>query len=82
MTSTDVYTQTNLAAHNFPVQLTSFVGREKELEQLLVLLKDTRLLTLTGAGGVDEDRQEVRLAVCEACLEEERWTMALLRERK
>ena len=32
--------------------------------------------------GVDEEQQEVRLAVCEACLEEERRTIALQRERK
>ncbi len=32
--------------------------------------------------GVDEDQQEVRLAVCTACLEEELRTIELLRERK
>ena len=37
------------------------------------------ILALVGA---ENDRQEVRLAVCEACLEEERRTIELLRERK
>jgi hypothetical protein len=32
--------------------------------------------------GVDEDQQEVRLALCAACLEEERRTMALMRGRR
>ena len=31
--------------------------------------------------GVDEEQQEMRLAVCAACLEEEMRTMAMLRER-
>ncbi|HEY2282418.1 MAG TPA: hypothetical protein VGH60_02580 [Solirubrobacteraceae bacterium] len=34
-----------------PSQLTSFVGRERELAEAAVLLRDARLLTLTGAGG-------------------------------
>jgi lysyl-tRNA synthetase class I len=32
--------------------------------------------------GAEGEHQEVRLAVCEVCLEEERRTMRLLRERK
>ena len=38
--------------HNLPVQLTSFVGRERELGDLRRLLGENRLATLTGAGGV------------------------------
>src|ERR1700733_6995908 len=37
--------------NNLPDQLTSFVGREHELEQLIEILGETRMLTLTGAGG-------------------------------
>ena len=37
--------------HNLPQQLTSFVGRESEIDELKHLLGTTRLLTLTGAGG-------------------------------
>src|SRR6201989_746462 len=37
--------------NNLPVQLTSFVGRDRELGELGEVLGSTRLLTLTGAGG-------------------------------
>src|SRR5215469_2358561 len=39
-------------AHNLPVQLTSFIGRDAEMAQVRALLQDNRLVTLTGAGGV------------------------------
>ena len=49
-------------AHNLPVELTSFVGRERELEEIRSLLHDTRLLTLTGAGGSGKTRLALRAA--------------------
>src|SRR5918997_140629 len=42
--------------HNLPLQLSSFVGREKELAEVKRLLKDNRLLTLTGSGGCGKTR--------------------------
>ena len=36
---------------NLPVQLTSFVGRQHELDEAHRALNDTRLLTFTGPGG-------------------------------
>ncbi|MEO8665717.1 MAG: tetratricopeptide repeat protein, partial [Ignavibacteria bacterium] len=42
--------------NNLPVQLTSFVGREKEMEEIKVYLQKTRLLTLTGSGGTGKTR--------------------------
>src|SRR5262249_45758433 len=47
--------------HNLPLQLTSFVGRERELTELPPLLATTRLLTVTGPGGIGKTRlaQEV-----------------------
>src|SRR5829696_6749277 len=42
--------------NNLPYRLTSFVGRERELEQLRQVLEETRLLTLTGAGGCGKTR--------------------------
>jgi predicted ATPase/DNA-binding CsgD family transcriptional regulator len=42
--------------HNLPVELSSFVGREKELAEAKRLLGNCRLLTLTGSGGCGKTR--------------------------
>ena len=42
--------------HNLPVELSSFVGREKELPEVRRLLENNRLLTLTGPGGCGKTR--------------------------
>ena len=42
--------------NNLPLQLSSFVGREKELAEVKRLLEDTRLVTLTGSGGCGKTR--------------------------
>lgn len=41
---------------NLPHQLTSFVGRAGEIEEIRNLLKTARLLTLAGAGGIGKTR--------------------------
>ncbi|MFG2003326.1 BTAD domain-containing putative transcriptional regulator [Spirillospora sp. NPDC048911] len=41
---------------NLPAQLTSFVGREEESERVGKLLRDGRLVTLTGPGGAGKTR--------------------------
>ena len=38
--------------HNLPTQLTSFVGRRREVAEVRRLLHSARLVTLTGVGGV------------------------------
>ncbi len=48
--------------NNLPEQLTSFVGRERELAELGDALVATRLLTLTGAGGCGKTRLAAQLA--------------------
>ncbi|MBL0106310.1 MAG: tetratricopeptide repeat protein [Ignavibacteria bacterium] len=42
--------------NNLPVQLTSFIGREKEIADVKSLLNKTRLLTLLGPGGTGKTR--------------------------
>ena len=49
-------------ANNLPVQLTSFIGREKEIQAVKSLLARTRLLTLTGSGGCGKTRLALQLA--------------------
>jgi non-specific serine/threonine protein kinase len=50
------------APHNLPHQITSFVGRARELSQVRDLLTTTRLVTLTGAGGVGKTRLGLEVA--------------------
>ncbi len=54
----------SLNQSNLPVQPTPFVGREKELGEVLALLRapTTRLLTLTGSGGSGKTRLAVQAA--------------------
>ncbi|HZQ07936.1 MAG TPA: adenylate/guanylate cyclase domain-containing protein, partial [Anaerolineae bacterium] len=47
--------------HNLPIQLTSFVGRTRELAEVKRLLGSTRLLTLTGAGGAGKTRLALQI---------------------
>ena len=48
--------------NNLPVQLTSFIGREKEMLEVRRLLGTTHLLTLTGTGGTGKTRLSVQVA--------------------
>ena len=46
-------------ASDLPVPVSSFIGRERELEQTAAALGDARLVTLTGPGGVGKTRLAV-----------------------
>ena len=48
----------SLSTHpnNLPQQITSFIGREKEIAEVSALLQASRLVTLTGAGGSGKTR--------------------------
>jgi predicted ATPase/class 3 adenylate cyclase len=48
--------------NNLPLQLTSFIGREDELDDVRKRLADTRLLTLTGVGGSGKTRLALQVA--------------------
>ena len=48
--------------HNLPVQLTSFIGREKEIAEVKRLLNEKRLVTITGAGGTGKTRLSLQVA--------------------
>jgi predicted ATPase/class 3 adenylate cyclase len=50
------------AIDSLPVQLTSFIGRERELAQAAGLLESGRLLTLVGPGGSGKTRLALELA--------------------
>ena len=48
--------------HNLPTQLTSFIGREKEIEAIKQAILDHRLVTLTGVGGTGKTRLSLQVA--------------------
>lgn len=50
------------AGGGLPLELTSFVGRGTELAELKSLLSTSRLVTLTGIGGVGKTRLAIRAA--------------------
>ncbi len=48
--------------HNLPMQLSSFIGREREVDEVGWLLDTARLVTLTGPGGTGKTRLALRAA--------------------
>jgi predicted ATPase/class 3 adenylate cyclase len=49
-------------ANNLPAQVTTFIGRERELSEVRALVASSRLVTLTGAGGCGKTRLGLQLA--------------------
>lgn len=52
----------NALPNNLPFQLTSFIGREREMNEARKLLASARLLTLIGPGGTGKTRLSLQLA--------------------
>jgi predicted ATPase/class 3 adenylate cyclase/Tfp pilus assembly protein PilF len=51
-----------LLQHNLPLPTTSFVGREREIQEVKTRLATSHLVTLTGAGGCGKTRLALRIA--------------------
>ena len=49
--------------HNLPSQLSTFIGREKEQEEIAHLLKKNRLVTLAGVGGIGKTRLSLQVGL-------------------
>ncbi len=52
----------NVLPNNLPRQLTSFIGREKEMAEVKRLLSTAYLVTLTGSGGAGKTRLALQVA--------------------
>lgn len=64
-TATHTASQPTAVPHNLPAQLTSFVGRHDELQQIISRFTQpphTRLLTITGTGGTGKTRLALEIA--------------------
>ncbi len=48
--------------NNLPLQLTTFLGRQREVADVLALLAEHRLVTLTGPGGTGKTRLSLQVA--------------------
>jgi len=57
-----------LFSHNLPAQLTSFIGREKEIDEVRNLVDTHRIVTLTGSGGAGKTRLSLQVAT--KCLDQ------------
>ena len=50
------------APHNLPIQLSTFVGRAGHIKEVTDLVRQSRLVTLTGIGGVGKTRLSLQVA--------------------
>ncbi|HVE62291.1 MAG TPA: adenylate/guanylate cyclase domain-containing protein [Mycobacteriales bacterium] len=48
--------------HNLPVQTSTFIGREQDFADLVALVRSSRLVTLTGFGGMGKTRLALQAA--------------------
>jgi len=49
-------------SHNLPIQLTDFVGRHSQIQDIITKMLKIRLLTLTGPGGIGKTRLSLQVA--------------------
>jgi len=52
----------DLLPNNLPLQLKSFIGREREMADITALIAEHRLVTLVGSGGVGKTRTSLQVA--------------------
>jgi len=52
----------DVISNNLPIQLNSFIGREREIEDVKRLLTESRLVTLMGPGGAGKTRLSMQVA--------------------
>lgn len=52
---------TGALQHNLPFQISKFIGREKEMDEIADLITDHRLVTLVGTGGIGKTRLSLKV---------------------
>ena len=57
-----IYSISSKPRNNLPAQLTSFIGREKEIKEVEEAITKNRLVTLTGSGGTGKTRLSLKVA--------------------
>ncbi|MGW4801686.1 ATP-binding protein, partial [Nonomuraea sp. NPDC004297] len=50
------------APHNLPVEPNRFIGRARDVSELSALVRDERVITLSGVGGIGKTRLSLRVA--------------------
>lgn len=64
--------------HNLPIELTTFIGRERELSEVKALLDRARTVTITGEGGAGKTRLALQVAAeSGAAFEDGTWLIDL-----
>jgi predicted ATPase/DNA-binding SARP family transcriptional activator len=53
--------ETGAPQHNLPFQISTFIGREKELDDIANLIANNRLVSLTGTGGIGKTRLSLKV---------------------
>src|SRR5262249_32484130 len=62
LTSTATYTELRPIPNNLPRRRTQFIGREREVAECTRILREARVLTMTGIGGSGKTRLGIKVA--------------------